>query len=165
MFLAHLGAHRHKAALAEAQRAIDINPNFAFGHFALGWVRLFMGHFEQALDPLFRALRLSPSDPLAFFNLSRISLVHYHLGNGEEALHFAERAVAVRRMHIVLISVVASLGKLGRAAEAKPLLAELHRLEPPDLAGYWRVCFPYADPAHRSQLHDGLRRAGMAIGD
>ena len=163
MFLAQISALRHDDALAEAQRAIDLNPNFAYGHFALGWARLFMGHFEHALDPLLRALRLSPSDPLAFFNLSRVALVHYHLGNCEDALHFAERALAVRRMHVVLTAAVASLGRLGRRDEAAPLAEELQRLTPADPEGYWRICYPYADPAHRYELYDGLRRAGVTV--
>jgi adenylate cyclase len=163
VFMGHLAAGRLQPALAAAQRIIDLSPNFAFGHFALGWVRLYLGHFEQALDPLFRALRLSPNDPLAFFFNSKLSLVHYHLGNLEEALHFAERALAVRRMHVALTVLVACLGKLGRAAEAGPLVAELQDRSPPDPEGYWRFVHPYADPAHREQLMDGLRRAGMAI--
>jgi tetratricopeptide (TPR) repeat protein len=163
LFFAHLAARRHDAALAEAQRAIDLNPNFSFGHLALGWVRVYRGHFDEALDPLFRALRLTPNDPLAFVMLSRIALVHYHLGNHEEALHFAERALAVRRMHAVLTVAAASLGMLGRCLETGPLLAEMAALRPPDFAGYWRFVHPYAQDANREQLMEGLRRAGLAI--
>jgi hypothetical protein len=42
------------------------------------------GHLDQALDPLLRAIRLNPSDPLASVSLRRIALVHYHLGKHEE---------------------------------------------------------------------------------
>ena len=163
VFTAHLAHGRLQPALAAAQRTIDLSPNFAFGHFALGWVRLYLGHFEAALDPLFRALRLSPNDPLGFFFNSKIALTHYHLGNFEEALHFAERALAVRRMHVVLTVVLACLGMLDRKAEAAPYLAEFDRLSPPDAAGYWPVVHPYADPAHKEQLLEGLRRAGVTI--
>jgi adenylate cyclase len=163
IFFSHLVTRRHEAALAAAQRAIDLNPNFSFGFLALGWVRLYLGHFDQALDPLLRAIRLNPSDPLAFVSLSRIALVHYHLGNYQEALHFAERGLAVRRVHMVLAVAVASLGMLERGEEATPLLAEMTALRPPDFAGYWRFIHPHANPAHKEQLMDGLRRAGMAI--
>src|SRR6266568_1526702 len=36
---------RHEQSLSEAQRAIDLNPNFALGYFALGWIRVHLGHF------------------------------------------------------------------------------------------------------------------------
>lgn len=163
VFTAHLAAGRLQPALAAAQRTIDLSPNFAFGHFALGWVRLYLGHFEEALDPLFRALRLSPSDPLGFFFNSKAALVHYHLGNLEEALHFAERALGVRRTHVVLTVLVACLGMLGRTAEARPLVVELDDLAPPDPENYWSLVHPYADPAHREQLMQGLRLAGVMI--
>lgn len=163
MFFVHYLSGRLDAALLAAQRAIDLSPNFAFGHLALGWVRLYLGHFEQSLDPLLRALRLTPNDPLAFLAMTKLSQAHYHLGNLEEALHFSERALAVRRVHVVLVMAIAVLGRLGRIDEARALLEELDRMTPPDPAGYWRVVHPYADPAHREQLFEGLRRAGMTI--
>jgi TolB-like protein/class 3 adenylate cyclase/Flp pilus assembly protein TadD len=163
LFACHLLAGRHQAALAAAQRAIDLNPNFALGHLALGWVRIYIGHFDEALEPLLRAIRLSPHDPIGFLFLNRIALAHYHLGNYEEALHFAERAAAGRRIHIVLVVMIACLAMLGRLDEARALAAEIALLEPPDTAAYWRAVHPYAEPAHRAQLYDGLRRAGLDV--
>src|SRR5262249_22266465 len=55
-----LMARQHERALVAAQQAIDLNHNFAFGHFALGETRIFQGHFSQGLDPILRCLRLSP---------------------------------------------------------------------------------------------------------
>jgi adenylate cyclase len=49
----------HAQALAEAQRSIDLSPNFALGFFALGLVRVHIGHFREAHDPLLRSLRLT----------------------------------------------------------------------------------------------------------
>src|SRR5512133_3633427 len=60
---ANLNKRMHAEALAEAQHSIDLNPNFALGFFALGCVRVFIGHFPEALDALFRSLRLNPNDP------------------------------------------------------------------------------------------------------
>lgn len=162
-FFGLLAARDFDGALAEAQRAIDLSPNFAFGHLALGWARIFLGHFDQALDPLLRALRLTPNDPLTFLIFARIALVHYHLGNFEEALHFAERSVVARQMHSVLVVLIAALGKLERVDEARPHLAEMRRLEPADFAAYWHFIHPYAEVAHREQLYDGLRKAGYDI--
>lgn len=163
LFATSLLNRRHQNALAEAQRSIDLNPNFALGHLALGWVRIYIGHFGEALDPLLRALRLSPNDPMAFLFVSQIALLHYHLGNYEEAIHYAERARRVRRIYIVLRTLLASLGQLGRTEEAKDILVEMKRNEPVDMARYWSMTTPYADPAHRELLIDGLRKAGMQI--
>jgi len=60
---ANLLRQKHAQALAEAQRSIDLNPNFALGFFSLGLVRVYIGHFTEALDSLLRSLRLNPNDP------------------------------------------------------------------------------------------------------
>ncbi len=153
----------HQSALAAAQRAIDLNPNFALGQLALGWVRIYLGKFDTALDPLLRALRLSPHDPLGFLFTSRIALAHYHLGNYEEALHFANLAMAARRLHLALIVATASLARLGRPDEAAALVGELADAAPDDPEGYWRFIHPYADPADREHIYEGLRLAGVDI--
>ena len=49
---------RHERALGAALRAIDLNPNFALGYFALGETRIFMGQFAETIDPMLRCLRL-----------------------------------------------------------------------------------------------------------
>jgi adenylate cyclase len=41
---------KHEDALAEAQKAIDLAPNFALAFFVLGVVRVFFGRFEEAHD-------------------------------------------------------------------------------------------------------------------
>jgi len=163
MFGCHIVHGRLRQALGEAQRAIDLNPNFALGHMALGWSRVFIGHFAEALDPLHTALRLSPHDPLAYLFLSRLAQAHYHLGDYEEAKHYAERALAIRRLHFIMLLLLASLGQLGRADEAQALLPETVAAQPADSDRYWEVLHPYADPAHRAHLLEGLRKGGLKV--
>jgi adenylate cyclase len=163
LFAGSLLSAQHQAALAAAQRAIDLNPNFALGHLALGWTRIYLGNFSEALEPLLRAIRLSPNDPLTFLFTSLIALAQYHLGNHEEALYFAERALTSRRNHMVLTVVIACLVVLNQLKEAKSLLAEALANAPADPKGYWQAAHPYADPAHRDQLFASLRKAGIEI--
>jgi adenylate cyclase len=153
----------HQQALAAAQRAIDLNPNFAMGHFALGWVRVFIGHFAEAMDPILRCLRLNPRDPQAFLFVSQLAVAQYHLGNYDEAIHYAERALRSRRVYVVLRTLLASLGQLGRMDEARAVLAEMKRITPADPKVYWTLISPYADAAHRAHLVDGLVKAGMKV--
>ncbi len=163
LFLVRLGSGQHQQALAEAQRAIDLSPNFALGHFALGMTRIFIGRFAEALDPLLRCLRLNPRDPQAYLFVSFMALAQYHLGNYEEAVHYAEQALSGRRLYAVLRTFLASLGQLGRTEEAKAVLAEMERIKPADAERHWEITSPYADPAHRAHLIEGLRKAGMAV--
>jgi adenylate cyclase len=152
----------HAQALAEAQRSIDLNPNFALGFFALGLVRVHIGHFREALDSLLRSLRLNPNDPQAGSFLSFVALAHYHQENYEEALHYSQLAVRPRHLHLGLRILLASLGQLGRKEEAQPLLNEFSSLQPEDPQRLFEVTTPYLDPKYREHLADGLRRAGVS---
>jgi adenylate cyclase len=160
--LANTLSGRHQQALAETQRAIDLSPNFALAYFVLGEIRVFTGHFAEAPDPLMRCLRLNPNDPQRFrLVASLMALAQYHLGNYEEAVQHAERALRGHRSYPVLRTLAACLGQLGRTVEAGAVLAEMERIKPVDAERHWEITNPYADPAHRAQLLEGLRRAGM----
>jgi adenylate cyclase len=151
----------HGQALEEAQRSIDLNPNFALGFFTLGLVRVHIGHFREALDSLLRSLRLNPNDPQAGSFLSFVALAHYHQENYEEALHYSQLAVRPRHLHLGLRILLACLGQLGRTEEARPLLSEFTSLHPKDPQQLFEVTTPYLDLKHREHLADGLRRAGV----
>ena len=152
---------RHERALAAARRAIDLNPNFALGYFALGETRVFMGLFAETLDPMMRCLRLTPRDPFASFYVSLIALAHYHLDNYEEAVRYSERALQRRRIYVVLRTLAATLGQLGRTEEARSVLAEMEQIKPINLKRHWKLTCPYADPAHEAHLLNGLHKAGL----
>ena len=163
LFLASMLARRQEQALAEAQRAIDLNPNFALGYFALGWVRIFLGHFAEAVDPMLRSLRLNPNDPQRHTFINHVALAYYHQGKYEEAVRYAERALSGRRLPFILRTLLACLGQLGRTTEASRVLAELQRIELVDAEQYWEIINPYADPAHRAHFIEGLRKGGMHL--
>jgi tetratricopeptide (TPR) repeat protein len=157
---ANLIRHMHARALAEAQRSIDLNPNFALGFFALGLVRVHIGHFSEALDSLLRSLRLNPNDPQAGSFMSFVALAHYHQENYEEAVHYGELAVRSRRLYLGVRVLLASLGQLGRVEEARPLLDEFTFRHPQDPKRQFEITTPYLDLKYREHLADGLRRAG-----
>ncbi|OAP35864.1 hypothetical protein AU381_16940 [Sinorhizobium glycinis] len=163
MCLAHFAAQRAHAAVAEAQRAVDLNPNLALAHMGLGWARIYTGQFAEALGSLHTALRLSPHDPISYLFLDRIALAHYHLADYEEALHYSERGASLRRGYFNRIVLLASLGQLGRDGEARGLIPEIMANVPSDITHYWRMLTPYVDPAHYEHFLDGLRKAGLPV--
>jgi adenylate cyclase len=150
----------HEQAITEAQRAIDLMPNFALGYFVLGVARLFAGRFEQAADPFQRAMRLSPHEPLTFFFANFQALTQYHLGRYEEAVGTARAGIGRRPSHMLFRTLAACYGQLGRLEEARSALVEMRRLLPQAPEPLWEMIDAYADPIHRAQIIDGLRKAG-----
>ncbi|PTM96607.1 tetratricopeptide repeat protein [Mycoplana dimorpha] len=161
--LARFVQHKGQLAVEAAQRAIDLNPNLALAHMALGWSRIFAGHFAAALEPLSMAMRLSPNDPLTYLFLNRIALVHYHLGNHDEAIRCSERSLSIRRGYFNRVVLLASLGQRGRGEETGELVAETMESAPADLSGYWRAFAPYVRDSDYRHFIDGLRKSGMPI--
>jgi adenylate cyclase len=153
-------AHRHERALRAAQRAIELNENFHPGFFALGETRIFMGDFAGGLEPIGHCLRLSPTDPFSPIFVSLLALAHYHLGNYDEALRCSEEALRRGRAYVVLRTVAATLGQLGRRDEASTVLAEMERSRPMNLEAHWRLTCPYACVAEEAKFVEGLRKAG-----
>jgi tetratricopeptide (TPR) repeat protein len=93
--------------------------------------------------------------------VSLIALAHYHLGNYKEAVRYSERALQRRRIYVVLRTLAATLGQLGRTEDARSVLAEMEQIKPINLERHWELTCPYADPAHEAHLIDGLRKAGL----
>jgi TolB-like protein/class 3 adenylate cyclase/Flp pilus assembly protein TadD len=150
----------HESALAEAQKAIDLTPNFALAYLVLSAIRIFLGRFDQAIDPIRRAMRLSPHEPLAFFYWHILALAQYHQRRYEEAAKLARMGIGVRPQHLLYRVLAACCGQLGRLDEARAALGELRRLMPKDAERQWEMTHPYVDPDHRAHFIEGLRKAG-----
>ncbi len=159
LVFAFLG-HRRLAALTFAERAVELHPNSALVRSAAGWVRLYQGDAEAALGHFAEAVRFDPLDPAVGEPLAGAAFAHLLADRVEEAVAWAERAVAANPdLASAQRALAAALGTAARpeAAEAAARL----------LAG--RPGFNLADYAHARTAHptllrvvsDGLRRAGI----
>jgi len=160
--------NRLAEARIEAEKAIALDPNFAFAHHMLGSTLLLMGQPEAAIPQIEKALRLSPHEPSVygfFWGLGACELV---LGRIDDAVDFFRRARAANsRVWFVHLWLAAALGVKGDLDEAKGALAESLRLNPGiDSLAHWRAQFSYfTNPALWPLLEKtfvvGLRRAGF----
>jgi adenylate cyclase len=163
LFLFSILTRRHDQALSQAQRSIDLSSNFSLGYFSLGWIRIYIGHFPEAIDPILRCQRLNPNDPQSGAHLAIVGLAYYHQGDYETALRYAERGPRSRRHPLVLRTLLASLGQLGRLEEAGKVLQEFERSEATTKSRYWEITNPYLDNSHLAHLQDGLLKAGLRV--
>jgi TolB-like protein len=150
----------HRNSVATAQRAIDLTPNFEQGYNCLGTACVFLGRFEAAIDAYQRAMRRSPHEPLRFLYCTYLSLAHYHLGQYEEATEVARTGISLRPAHMLYRALAACCGQLGQISEGQAALAEMRRRMPVGAEKHWDVTLPYANPAHRAAIIDGLRKVG-----
>jgi TolB-like protein/class 3 adenylate cyclase/tetratricopeptide (TPR) repeat protein len=122
-------AHKVKAAiswdyrqfdesLAEAERAVALDPNDPDGYVALAWALIFNGRAEEAVAAVERAMRLDPLHPGAYM---------YVLGMARLVLReYRESANVLRRAHErspefreINLPLVVAYGNLGQEENAR----------------------------------------------
>jgi len=81
-----LWRREHEGALAEFDRTIALDPNFAQGHAARGLALMYAGEPSRALEPFAKAMRLDPHYPdivLHFLAQANFSLEKYEIAAEE----------------------------------------------------------------------------------
>jgi adenylate cyclase len=150
-----------RGAIAHASRAIELNGNFALGHFYLGIGLSLDGRRKEALEAIQTGWRLSPRDPRASTWLANKARVFYHLRRYEEAIDAALSARRIQPHAYGSLVLVASYTQLGRDEEAKSALADMGaRPGGGEKTTRWYLD-RYSDPATREHMADGLRKAGL----
>jgi adenylate cyclase len=149
-------------AIADAERAIALDPSFARGYGALGAALHYAGRSEDALAHLATMARLDPHHPAQYQHFLAQSL--FALGRFEDAVR-ASKARLARQPHsdVSHVLLAACYGHLGRAEEARAEWQEALRINPDYSLEHRRRILPYKDPADFEQVVDGLRGAGIAV--
>jgi TolB-like protein/class 3 adenylate cyclase len=150
-------------AVAEAERAIALDPNDADGYMAMADALIYSGKPEEAVDFVKRAMRLDPHNIAN--HLYTLGLAHFGMEQFKEAASFFERAFklnpemgSVQRAYLS-----ASYGYLGQKEKARTELDKLEIKEVRDLYDLYvkyEGAF-YKNPKDRARLLDGLRNAGL----
>jgi TolB-like protein/DNA-binding winged helix-turn-helix (wHTH) protein/Tfp pilus assembly protein PilF len=146
------------------ERALLINPNLASGWASNGWVKVWLGEPDRAIESFAHAMRSSPLDPhLAFFMQQGIGHAHFFAGRYDEALTWAKMALRELPDGYAALRVgAASCALTGRAEEAKRLMARLLEIDPAlRISTLTNVLGPYRNPEHPARYADALRKAGL----
>ena len=122
---------RHDQAVAELERAVDLSPNFALGHYALSFVQSQSGDPAAAIAASDHSRSLSPFDPLLFGMLGARAMAHVRLGQYEEAADWAIKAAARPNAHIIILAIAAyCLALAGRDQEGRAFAAVIRQSNP-----------------------------------
>ena len=155
-----VGAVEEGATLVE--RALALNPNFAWGWGFSGWINVWLGKPEMANEHLACALRLSPHDPLSLTYQTAMACAQFFNGRYAEAWSWAETAMRDRPDYAFPHCIAAASGALaGRMTKAKKTMARLRELMPNLRISNLSELFPLRRPQDVSNFADGLRKAGL----
>jgi DNA-binding SARP family transcriptional activator/TolB-like protein len=118
-------------SLFELERAVDLSPNFALGHYTLAFINSQSGDARAAIRSADHSRHLSPFDPLLFGMLGSRAMAHVRLGQFEEAAEWAVKAAARPNAHAHIRGIAAySLALAGKPEEARVLIASIHKTLP-----------------------------------
>jgi tetratricopeptide (TPR) repeat protein len=152
---------REDQSIAELQRAIDLSPNFAAGHYSLAFVHSQAGEPAAAIAASDHARALSPFDPLLFAMLGARAMALVRLRQFDDAAAWAVKAAARPNAHAHIHAIAAcSLALAGSLDQARTQAAAVHRKSPhygvTDLLAAFRF-----DARGQALFREGARLVGM----
>jgi TolB-like protein/tetratricopeptide (TPR) repeat protein len=159
--LAHIAGDLNGGA-AFIERALVLNPNLAGTWLNSGWVRIWLGESEVAIEHLARAMRLSPLDPILFRMQGATASAHFFAGRYDEASSWAEKALRENPNQQALRTAAASHALAGRLEEAQKAVARMRQLDPDFRISNLKDRLPaFRRPQDFARYAEGLRKAGL----
>lgn len=156
--------HRDLPAARELiERAVELNPNLASAWGSNGWISLWEGRPDIALEHLTRAGRLDPGR--AGYATWRSAMAHcyFYLDRHEEAVALVEQML----LHSPNAHPALRIGTASAIFGSRPEIARRLAAQLLDVDGAFRVSRlmrylgPYQDSAFVEKYAEGLRRAGL----
>ncbi|WP_207541290.1 tetratricopeptide repeat protein [Sabulicella rubraurantiaca] len=122
---------RHDQSVEELERAVELSPNFALGHYTLAFVHSLTGDPDTAVEASGHSLRLSPYDPMVFGMLGARAMALVRLNRFEEAAEMGTKAAGRPNAHAHILAIAAvSLALAGRLDEARAHVAAIRKKLP-----------------------------------
>ena len=176
LFLAHYAQGflcrtrgQHQASLEAFDRTIKFAPKFARAYAQKGEQLVYLGRFEEAIEEVERAIKLSPKSAVRGYFYWVIGRAHFFMERDADAISWLQRSIrAWPNVWYNRLYLVSAHAHSGKGASATRVLQAFHR----QFARYTlaRVignegATPDDHPsvvAGRERFHEGLRRAGLA---
>jgi TolB-like protein/class 3 adenylate cyclase len=144
-------------------RALVLNSNLAGAWSFGGWVKIWLGEPEAAIERFARAMRLSPLDPFVPGMRAGTAYAHFFLGRYDEAASWAAMALQNNPDFQTGLRIdAASNAMAGRPEQAYKAVARLRQLNPSQRVSTLKdVRGPYWRAEDLSRYEEGLRQAGL----
>ena len=150
------------AGAALIDRSLSLDPNLAAAWHLSGWVRIYLGEPELAIEHMSRAMRLNPLDPLIFGMQNGTAAAHFLASRYDEASSWAEKALRAHSNYLPAMRMAAASHALaGRLAEAQKAMARMRQIDPELRGSNLTDLVPFRGPEDFARYAEGLQRAGL----
>ncbi len=159
--LVHRERGEYVKALVEAERAVELDANYANGHVLYATLLYYAGRPEEGLERMKQAIQLNPHHPFNYpFHLGQ---AYFVLGRYDEAIAEFKKGLqtnpASERLHVWL---AASYARSGKVDEAKWEMDQVLTVNPQFSLERVSQAFPFKDPSDLERFVGGLRLAGVS---
>ena len=148
--------------VALVDRALVLNPNLAAAWFLGGFLRIWRGEFDDAVERFAHAMRLSPLDSEIYRMQAGTAMAHLLAGRFDVASSWAEKALRELPSFLIVVGIIAASHALaGRMDEARRAMQHLRQLDPALRLSNLKDWLPFHRPEDLATFADGLRKAGL----
>jgi TolB-like protein/Flp pilus assembly protein TadD len=151
----------YEEAIAEAERAIALDPNDAEGYLAMAYALIFSGRPQEAINFAKKAMRLDPHYPTNYLYWQ--GLAHFGMEQFEKAVALFQRAIKLRSEigYFEAAPLAAAYAYLGEEEKAQEYFDKYLKSDSYSNFIYVRSVFNYKNPEDNDRLLDGIRKAGL----
>jgi TolB-like protein/class 3 adenylate cyclase len=143
-------------------RAISLNPNLAAARFWNGWIQIYLGDHDAAIEQFQVGLRMSPLDVRIFLALRGMAYAHFFAGRYEEASSWAKIYVQQNPNHVVAHRILMACHAMsGKVQEARQACVLALKLDPGQRISRIKDWGPWRRAEYVETLSHALRIAGM----
>jgi len=149
--------------VAHIEQGISLNPNLAAARYFAGWVNVWLGKPDLAIEHFLYGMRLTPIDPLVHLVHQGAAHALFFAGRYDEAIARANASLREHASHHAALRIgAASNAVAGRTEEAASLIDRLRRVDPALRVSNLRDALgPYRHQEHVAKYEDALRKAGL----
>jgi adenylate cyclase len=160
---AHTLVREFKTAYELLQRALEVDPNCAWGWNRLGWLNSYLDRPSESIECFEKAIRLSPLDPINFNCFAGLGAAHFLLGRYDESVKWLEKALAANpQARWIYRPLIPAYVCAGRMEDAKRGLRLLLQDYPNLTCERVRVVMLYSKRT-MDRICDGLAQAGLPV--
>jgi tetratricopeptide (TPR) repeat protein len=150
----------YEKGIAEAERAVTLEPNSVDAYIQLGINLRWAGRFAEAIPILQKAMRFSPIPP--YLCLQNLAWCYYSTGQYEEAIALQRRILQKEPNQLITqVSLAAALIQAGKEDEARAEAAKVLKIDPKFSAESFARRQPYKDQKVIDNVASALRKAGL----
>jgi TolB-like protein len=143
-------------------RALELNSNLALAWFHSGWLKVWLGDSDIAIQHFVRFKRMSPVDPMLIRMNSGIAFAHVLAGRYDDASSHAEQALSENpNSHQALRMCAMGHALAGRMERAQKVMERLRQIDPALRISNLRQLTPLRRPQDMARYAEGMRKAGL----